>query len=273
VQFAAWRFFYLEESMTLPDAILDIANQSLPKHVAIIMDGNGRWAQQRGKIRVAGHKAGVASVRQVVSVASRLGVEALTLFAFSSENWRRPENEVSALMELFMFVLAREVRKLHDSNIRLRVIGDVQAFSGRLQKKVREAEALTEKNTGMTLNIAANYGGRWDIAKATQQIAENICSGTLMPEQIDETLLASYMSMADQPDVDLLIRTGGDHRISNFLLWQIAYAELYFTPVLWPDFGEEQFLDAIASFVSRERRFGCTGEQIKSWLVSSTNNS
>ena len=259
--------------MTLPDAISDIANQSMPKHVAIIMDGNGRWAQQRGKIRVAGHKAGVASVRQVVSIASRMGINALTLFAFSSENWRRPETEVSALMELFMFVLAREVRKLHDSNIRLRVVGDIHGFSERLQKKIREAEELTGSNTGMTLNIAANYGGRWDIVQATQKIAAKLANGFLMPEQIDEALLAEHLSMADIPDVDLLIRTGGDHRISNFLLWQIAYAELYFTPVLWPDFGEEQFLDAIASFVSRERRFGCTGDQIKNWLISSVKHS
>lgn len=259
--------------MTLPDAISDIANQSMPKHVAIIMDGNGRWAQQRGKMRVAGHKAGVTSVRQVVSIASRMGIHALTLFAFSSENWRRPETEVSALMELFMFVLAREVRKLHNSNIRLRVIGDIHGFSERLQKKIHEAEALTAHNDGLTLNIAANYGGRWDIVQATQKVAKQLANGTLMPEQIDEALLAEHLSMADIPDVDLLIRTGGDHRISNFLLWQIAYAELYFTPVLWPDFGEEQFLDAIASFVSRERRFGCTGDQIKNWLTSSVKNS
>ncbi|NCB57293.1 MAG: di-trans,poly-cis-decaprenylcistransferase [Gammaproteobacteria bacterium] len=258
--------------MTLPDAISEIANQSMPKHVAIIMDGNGRWAQQRGKIRVAGHKAGVASVRQVVSIASRMGIKALTLFAFSSENWRRPESEVSALMELFMFVLGREVRKLHDGNIRLRVIGNIHGFSERLQKKIHDAEALTANNTGMTLNIAANYGGQWDIVQACQQIAEKVAQGGLLPEQIDESLLSQHLSMADIPDVDLLIRTGGDHRISNFLLWQIAYAELFFTPVLWPDFGEDQFMEAIASFVSRERRFGCTGDQIKEWLVSSAQN-
>ncbi len=258
--------------MTLPDAISEIANQSMPKHVAIIMDGNGRWAQQRGKIRVAGHKAGVASVRQVVSIASRMGINALTLFAFSSENWRRPASEVSALMELFMFVLGREVRKLHDGNIRLRVIGNIHGFSERLQKKIHAAETLTANNTGMTLNIAANYGGQWDIVQACQQIANKVAQGSLLPEQIDESLLSQHLSMADIPDVDLLIRTGGDHRISNFLLWQIAYAELFFTPVLWPDFGEDQFMEAIASFVSRERRFGCTGDQIKEWLVSSAQN-
>lgn len=259
--------------MTLPDAITGIANQSMPRHVAIIMDGNGRWAQQRGKIRVAGHKAGVASVRQVVSVASRMGIKALTLFAFSSENWRRPESEVSALMELFMIMLGREVRKLHDGNIRLRIIGDIGGFSDRLQKKIHDAEMLTANNDGMILNIAANYGGRWDIVHACQQIATKVAQGELLPEQIDESLLSQHTSCADTPEVDLLIRTGGDHRVSNFLLWQIAYAELFFTPVLWPDFGEDQFMEAIASFVSRERRFGCTGDQIKEWLVSSAKHS
>lgn len=259
--------------MTLPDAISEIANQSMPKHVAIIMDGNGRWAQQRGKIRVAGHKAGVASVRQVVSIASRMGIKALTLFAFSSENWRRPESEVSALMELFMFVLGREVRKLHDGNIRLRIIGDIRGFSERLQKKIHDAEVLTANNDGMILNIAANYGGRWDIVHACQQVAAKVAQGDLLPEQISESLLSQHLSCADIPEVDLLIRTGGDHRVSNFLLWQIAYAELFFTPVLWPDFGEDQFMEAIASFVSRERRFGCTGDQIKEWLVSSVKHS
>ena len=258
--------------MTLRDAIADIANQSMPKHVAIIMDGNGRWAQQRGKIRIAGHKAGVTSVRQIVSVASRMGIKALTLFAFSSENWRRPESEVSALMELFMFVLGREIRKLNDGNIRLRIIGDIHGFSDRLQKKIREAEALTSNNNGMILNIAANYGGRWEIAQACQQLARQVADGRLMPEDIDEARISQNLSTTDLSDVDLLIRTGGDHRISNFLLWQIAYAELFFTSVLWPDFGEDQFMEAIASFVSRERRFGCTGDQIKEWLVSSVNN-
>ncbi len=259
--------------MTLPETITDSANQSLPEHVAIIMDGNGRWAQQRGKIRVAGHKAGVVSVRQVVSVASRLGIKSLTLFAFSSENWRRPASEVSALMELFMLVLGREIKKLHESNIRLRIVGDIDGFSQRLQKKIREAEALTSENTGMILNIAANYGGRWEIAQATKTIAKKVELGELTASDITELTISEHLPMHDIPDIDLLIRTGGDHRVSNFLLWQIAYAELYFTPVLWPDFNEDAFLEAMASFVSRERRFGCTGEQIKSWLnqASETN--
>jgi undecaprenyl diphosphate synthase len=259
--------------MTLPDVITDVANQSIPKHIAIIMDGNGRWAQQRGKIRVAGHKAGVNSVRQVVSVATRLGVQSLTLFAFSSENWRRPESEVSALMELFMFVLGREVKKLHDSNIRLRIIGETHEFSERLQKKIYEAESLTASNTGMLLNVAANYGGRWDLVQATRRIGRKIRDGILDANAIDENTVAQHLCMADIPDIDLLIRTGGDHRVSNFLLWQIAYAEFYFTQTLWPDFGEDAFLAATASFVSRERRFGCTGEQIKNWLNSKANQS
>lgn len=258
--------------MTLPDTITDSANQSLPKHVAIIMDGNGRWAQQRGKMRIAGHKAGVTSVRQVVSVASRLGVKSLTLFAFSSENWRRPEAEVNALMELFMLVLGREIRKLHDGNIRLKIVGNIAGFSERLQKKILEAQNLTAKNTGMVLNIAANYGGRWEITESVRKLAGKVKAGLLEPDAINEEDIGAHLAMNEIPDIDLLIRTGGDHRVSNFLLWQIAYAELYFTPVLWPDFNEEAFLEAIASFVSRERRFGCTGEQIKSWMNQSESN-
>jgi undecaprenyl diphosphate synthase len=243
-----------------------MAKQGLPRHVAIIMDGNGRWAQQRGKMRVFGHKAGVNAVRDAVSVASRLGLSALTLFAFSSENWRRPESEVSALMELFIHVLGGEVKKLHKSNIRLRITGERSRFSSRLQDKVAAAEALTANNTGLILNVAANYGGRWDITQAAAALAVEVQAGHLAPEQIDEDALARHLSTHGLPDVDLLIRTGGDHRISNFVLWQAAYAELYFTPVLWPDFDAVVFSEAIASFASRERRFGCTGEQIRALL-------
>ncbi|MCC4263602.1 di-trans,poly-cis-decaprenylcistransferase [Oceanimonas baumannii] len=238
----------------------------LPRHVAIIMDGNGRWAEQRGKFRVSGHKAGVKSVRAAVSVGYRLGLDALTLFAFSSENWRRPEDEVSALMSLFIAVLGSEVRKLHRNNIRLRIIGDRSAFAPHLQCKINDAESLTANNTGLTLNIAANYGGRWDITQAAQQLAGRVQQGELTPEAITEELINEHIQLADLAPVDLLIRTGGEQRISNFLLWQLAYAELYFTPVLWPDFGEEAFSDAIAAFVSRERRFGCTGAQIRGML-------
>lgn len=252
--------------MSLPASLGEMANQGLPRHVAIIMDGNGRWAQQRGKMRVFGHKAGVNAVRDTVSVASRLGLSALTLFAFSSENWRRPESEVSALMELFIHVLGGEVKKLHKSNIRLRITGERSRFSSRLQDKVAAAEALTANNTGLILNVAANYGGRWDITQAAVALASEVQAGHLAPEQIDEDALARHLSTHGLPDVDLLIRTGGDHRISNFVLWQAAYAELYFTPVLWPDFDAVVFSEAIASFASRERRFGCTGEQIRALL-------
>ncbi len=252
--------------MSLPASLGEMAKQGLPRHVAIIMDGNGRWAQQRGKMRVFGHKAGVNAVRDAVSVASRLGLSALTLFAFSSENWRRPESEVSALMELFIHVLGGEVKKLHKSNIRLRITGERSRFSSRLQDKVAAAEALTANNTGLILNVAANYGGRWDITQAAAALAAEVQAGHLAPEQIDEDTLARHLSTHGLPDVDLLIRTGGDHRISNFVLWQAAYAELYFTPVLWPDFDAVVFSEAIASFASRERRFGCTGEQIRALL-------
>lgn len=251
----------------MPNMAPDKNIKQLPRHVAIIMDGNGRWAEQRGKFRVSGHKAGVKSVRAAVRFAYQLKLEALTLFAFSSENWRRPEDEVSALMSLFITVLGSEVKKLHRNNIRLKVVGERRGFSEHLQRKIADAESLTANNTGVTLNIAANYGGRWDITQASRRLAEQVAAGTLVPTDINEQLLSEHMQLADLAPVDLLIRTGGEHRISNFLLWQLAYAELYFTPVLWPDFGEEAFSDAIAAFVSRERRFGCTGEQIRAMLV------
>ncbi len=255
--------------MSLPASLGEMANQGLPRHVAIIMDGNGRWAQQRGKMRVFGHKAGVHAVRNAVSFASRLGLSALTLFAFSSENWRRPESEVNALMELFIHVVGGEAKKLHKSNIQLRIIGERSRFSERLQQKVAEAEALTANNTGLVLNVAANYGGRWDITQAALSMAQALQRGELTVEQIGEETLGRYLSTQGLPDVDLMIRTGGDHRISNFLLWQAAYAELYFTPVLWPDFDDVIFSEAIASFASRERRFGCTGEQVRALLAHS----
>lgn len=239
----------------------------LPRHVAIIMDGNGRWAEQRGKFRVSGHKAGVKSVRAAVTFGYKLGLDALTLFAFSSENWRRPEEEVSALMSLFIAVLGSEVRKLHHNNIRLRIIGDRSAFAPHLQRKINDAERLTANNTGLTLNIAANYGGRWDITQAARLLAEQVAGGELKAEDITEEQLDKHIQMAELAPVDLLIRTGGEQRISNFLLWQLAYAEFYFTPVLWPDFGEDSFSEAIAAFVSRERRFGCTGAQIRELLA------
>ncbi|MEI8594883.1 MULTISPECIES: isoprenyl transferase [Photobacterium] len=240
--------------------------QNLPKHVAIIMDGNGRWAKAKGKARVFGHKAGVEAVRKTVSAASRLGIQVVTLFAFSSENWRRPEDEVSLLMELFLTVLGREVKRLHKNNIRLKIIGDTSRFSQRLQDKITAAETLTAANTGMVLNVAANYGGQWDILQATQALAREVAEQGLTPDDITEDMLAARLSTSGLPDVDLLIRTSGECRISNFMLWQTAYAELYFTPQLWPDFDENTLADAIAWFMDRERRFGCTGEQIKKLL-------
>ncbi|GAB2934591.1 polyprenyl diphosphate synthase [Rheinheimera gaetbuli] len=237
--------------------------QSLPQHVAIIMDGNGRWAQRQGKPRVWGHKKGVEAVRRSVSLCRELGIPSLTLFAFSSENWRRPEDEVSTLMQLFLMVLQTEVKTLHKHNVRLRVVGDLSAFSDKLKANIAKAEQLTANNTALTLNIAANYGGRWDIANAAQMLARQVQAGELSPEQITETLLAQHIQMHDQPELDLLIRTGGDLRISNFLLWQAAYAEFWFTDTLWPDFDQQVFSDAIAAFVNRERRFGCTGEQVR----------
>ena len=236
--------------------------KNIPKHVAIIMDGNGRWAKSQGKPRVLGHKAGVSTVRTTVALANDLGVKAFTLFAFSSENWQRPKIEVTMLMELFMFVLTKEVKRLHKNNIRLRVIGDVSRFSNDLIKKIKQSETLTENNTGMVLSIAANYGGRWDIVNAAKELARQVSENNLNVDDITEDTLHQYTCLSDLPKLDLLIRTGGDCRISNFLLWQAAYAELYFTDVLWPDFSDSQFHAALDIFEHRERRFGQTGEQV-----------
>ena len=242
---------------------LETSAIKVPQHVAIIMDGNGRWAQLQGKKRVFGHKSGVESVRSSVTAARKLGVKALTLFAFSSENWLRPEEEVSVLMELFMLVLNREVKRLHKNDIKFRVIGDVSRFSDKLQEKIRAAEQLTEHNQGMVLSVAANYGGRWDIANAARKLAEQVQANEISLADVNEQSLNQHTSLADMPELDLLIRTGGDHRISNFLLWQAAYAEFYFTDTLWPDFNENEFNKAVDTFCQRERRFGQTGEQVK----------
>ena len=227
-----------------------------PRHVAIIMDGNGRWAKNQGKLRISGHKAGVKSVRRAVSFAVSNNLEALTLYAFSSENWSRPAQEVTALLELFVWALDSEVKSLHKHNVRLRIIGDTSRFSPRIQERIRRSEALTENNDGLTLNIAANYGGRWDIIEGVKKLAEQVQEGLLRPDQITEESLTSQLCMHELAPVDLVIRTGGEHRISNFLLWQIAYAEFYFTDVLWPDFDEHVFEGALNAFSLRERRFG-----------------
>ncbi|QDP01734.1 polyprenyl diphosphate synthase [Thalassotalea sp. PS06] len=236
---------------------------SVPQHVAIIMDGNGRWAQQRGKGRVAGHRAGVETVRSSVVTARELGIKALTLFAFSSENWKRPQEEVSVLMDLFMFVLTREVKRLHKNNIRFQLIGDKHRFSEKLQEKITEAEHLTRNNDAMVLSIAANYGGRWDIAQACQKIAQQAVNGEVKLTDINEQMLDNHIQLSNLPELDLLIRTGGDYRISNFLLWQAAYAEFFFTEKLWPEFDADAFKEALQAFTHRERRFGQTGEQVR----------
>jgi undecaprenyl diphosphate synthase len=244
------------------DLVLQNDVKKIPQHVAIIMDGNGRWAQAQGKGRVAGHKAGVDSVRAVVKGARKAEVKALTLFAFSSENWQRPEKEVSVLMDLFMFVLTKEVKRLHKNNIRFQVIGDLSRFSERLQNTITQSEQLTANNTGLVLSVAANYGGRWDITNAAKQLVSQVQNNEIMLDDITEDSLHQHTCLAKLPSLDLMIRTGGDYRISNFLLWQAAYAEFYFTDTLWPDFDEQEFEQAITVYDQRERRFGKTGEQV-----------
>ena len=235
----------------------------IPRHVAIIMDGNGRWARRRHLPRVAGHRVGLEAVRKTIKSCVHHGVEVLTLFAFSSENWRRPKEEVGLLMNLFMTALDSEVKKLHKNGVRLRVIGDVAGFSPELQQRIRAAEELTRENTVLSLNIAANYGGRWDITQACRSLAEDVAEGKLQSDAISEELLRSRLSLSDLPEPDLFIRTGGEQRISNFLLWQLAYTELYFTDLLWPAFDDKAFAEALDSFAGRQRRFGRTGEQVE----------
>jgi undecaprenyl diphosphate synthase len=247
-----------------PDSLIQApAAGAIPKHVAIIMDGNGRWAVNRGQPRHAGHKAGVNSVRNTIEECIRQGVEVLTLFAFSSENWRRPRLEVNLLMELFLTALQREVKRMKSNDIQLRVIGDTSAFPAKLQQRIAASEAETRDNRRLILQVAANYGGRWDIALAARRIAEAVARGELRPDEIDEDTFAHATSLGELRDPDLFIRTGGDCRISNFLLWHCAYTELYFTPVLWPDFDAAELGKAIAEFGRRQRRFGRTGEQVE----------
>ena len=232
----------------------------VPRHVAIIMDGNGRWAKRRFMPRVAGHRKGVEALRGVIRACAERGVSHLTVFAFSSENWRRPQEEVTLLMELFMRALENEVAKLHENGIRFRVIGDLTGFSERIQTLISDAEAQTCNNTRLTFTVAANYGGRWDIVQAVKKLMlSGVAAGA-----VNEATLAEQLSLADMPEPDLFIRTGGEQRISNFLLWQLAYTELYFTDLLWPDFDAAALDAAIASYRTRERRFGRTSEQVRS---------
>jgi len=227
------------------------------------MDGNGRWAKKRFLPRFAGHQAGLETVRRLVKYCAQENIEVLTLFAFSSENWRRPQEEVSLLMQLFITALQREVQKLHKNNVKLRVIGAREAFPNQLQEYIAQAEQLTAQNTGLTLVIAANYGGRWDITQAAQRMAREIQQGTLQVEALNEQQFKQYLCLADLPEPDLFIRTGGEQRVSNVLLWQLAYTEMYFTDTLWPDFDQAAFQQALHSFSTRQRRFGRTGEQLE----------
>lgn len=234
-----------------------------PLHVAIIMDGNNRWARARGLSGVRGHRAGVEAVRAVIQRAAERDVQTLSLFAFSSENWKRPAAEVNALMELFLMALKREVKKLKERNVRLSIIGEQRGFSHAIQKNIQRAEALTADNTGMHLVIAANFGGQWDIARAARELAEQVAAGELAPADVDEARLDAAMNTQHIPPVDLCIRTSGEQRLSNFMLWQLAYAELHFSPLLWPDFGATAFDHALDDFYQRRRRFGMTDKQIE----------
>ena len=235
-----------------------------PRHVAVIMDGNGRWARRRALPRHLGHRAGVKAVRAAVEGCARRGVEALTLFAFSSENWARPAEEVTRLMELFVESIEREVDELHGNGIRLRFIGDLGVLKSHLRDGIAAAEDRTASNSRMTLYIAISYGGRWDILQAVRRLAARVAAGEISPEAIDEQALSRELMLGDAPDPDLFIRTGGEHRISNFLLWNLAYTELYFCDCLWPDFDDAEIERAFRHFAARQRRFGLTGDQVTS---------
>jgi undecaprenyl diphosphate synthase len=236
--------------------------ENLPSHVAIIMDGNGRWAKKQGKLRLFGHNNGVSSVRAVTEAAAELGIKFLTLYAFSTENWNRPEEEVKGLMSLLIHTIEAETPTLNKNNVRLLSIGDNSRMPEDVRKRLQACIETTKDNTGLTLVLALSYSSRWEITKATQDIAKDIAAGTIKAEEITEELISSYMCTKNIPDPELLIRTSGEYRISNFLLWQIAYSELYFTEVLWPDFQKEDLYKAIVNYQSRERRFGKTSEQI-----------
>jgi undecaprenyl diphosphate synthase len=235
----------------------------IPRHNAIVMDGNGRWAERRRRPRSFGHREGQKAVRATIEFCRRRGVEALTLFAFSSENWNRPQSEVGALMQLFLKALDREVDELHENGVRIAFVGDLSAFSPELSERMQRAMQKTVANSALSVNIAVNYGGRWDIAEAARRTATEVVAGRMRVEDISEQTLAPFLSLADLPPVDLFIRTGGEQRVSNFLLWQIAYAELYFTDALWPDVNADVLAGALAEYARRERRYGLTSEQVR----------
>jgi undecaprenyl diphosphate synthase len=235
----------------------------IPRHIAIIMDGNGRWAKRRGRPRISGHTEGVESVRDIVNACGELGVSYLTLYAFSTENWKRPQEEVSLLMRLLLKALRDETDRLNSNNVRLRVIGDVQALPAEVQTGLLESIQKTGANTGLTLVLALSYSGRWDLTEALRRLAKDVAAGRLAPESVTEEIVSAYLSTAGVPDPDLLIRTSGELRISNFLLWQLAYTEFHITPKLWPDFRREDLYEAISSYQRRERRFGMVGDQLR----------
>ncbi|MDX2345898.1 MAG: polyprenyl diphosphate synthase [Legionella sp.] len=236
--------------------------QKTPQHVAIVMDGNGRWAEAQGLPRVAGHRAGVEAIRNIVEACPEKNISVLSVFAFGQDNWARPEKEVNFLMALFLESLQREITELHEKGVRLRVIGERQGLDDALKTLIQSVESLTENNQTLHLNIMMNYSGRWDIMQATRQLAHQVQSGEVQPDDIDEALFSGMLSTAAFPEPDMLIRTSGELRISNFFLWQLAYAELYFTPVAWPEFTKAEFDKALDWFASRERRYGKTSQQI-----------
>ncbi len=240
-----------------------ITKNAIPQHIAIIMDGNGRWAKKRALPRVAGHHEGVNSVREIVEVCGELGVQYLTIYAFSTENWKRPKEEVSLLMRLLVTALRDERDKLHNNNVRINMIGDISSLPKEIQKEFLDAMEMMKNNTGLTLTLALSYGGRWDILQAVKKIATDVQNQKLLPENIEEHHITSALSTKNIPDPDLLIRTSGEFRISNFLLWQLAYAEFYITDISWPEFRREELYKAIASFQQRERRYGMVSEQLK----------
>ncbi len=243
------------------DSTVDLESP-MPRHIAVVMDGNGRWANKRYLPRAAGHKAGVNATRKIVENCAKNKIEALTIFAFSSENWSRPKAEVSNLMALFVSTIMAEVKKLNKKNVCVKFIGEQTRFSEKLQKSINDSEVLTQNNTGLQLNIAANYGGRWDVVNACKLIAESVKNNQKVVQDIDEKLFNSFMALSKVPAPDLFIRTGGEQRISNFLIWQLAYSELYFVDTLWPDFSDEDFSLALDWYAGRQRRFGKTAQQL-----------
>jgi undecaprenyl diphosphate synthase len=240
----------------------DLVQENIPQHIAVIMDGNGRWAKKQGKLRIFGHENGVKAVRDTVEACAEIGVKFLTLYAFSTENWNRPKFEINALMTLLVSTINKETKTLMDNNIRLATIGDTDALPAKCKKELLEAIEKTKYNSRMTLVLALSYSSKWEITRAITKIAEHVKTGQLATEQITEETINQYLATAGIPEPELLVRTSGEHRISNFLLWQIAYSELYFTEKLWPDFRREDLYDAIQSYQQRERRFGKTSEQI-----------